>query len=160
MAADDLRARCILDRFEAGLADEDALRRALLERLFASFGEGAVVRPPFRCDYGSDIRIGRGTFLDFGRVVPDCGAVTTGDDVQIYTAARPLDAATRRSGLESARPVAIGDNVWLGGGAIVRPGVTICADTVVGAGSVVTRDLPPGVVAAGNPCRVLRPLPS
>ncbi len=166
MAADDLRARCILDRFEAGLADEDALRRALLAELFAAFGEGVVVRPPFHCDYGSNIRIGRGTFFNFGCVVLDCNAVSIGEDVQIgpavqiYTPDHPLDARTRRSGLESARPVTIGDNVWLGGGAIVCPGVTIGADTVVGAGSVVVRDLPPGVVAAGNPCRVLRPLPS
>jgi maltose O-acetyltransferase len=155
-----------MDRFHASLADEDALRSALLRELFAAFGEGAAVRPPFRCDYGSNIRIGRGTFVNYGCVMLDCNAITIGEDVQIgpavqiYTPDHPLDAGTRRSGLESARPVAIGDNVWLGGGAIVCPGVTIGADTVVGAGSVVVRDLPPGVVAVGNPCRVLRPLPA
>ncbi len=166
LVADHLRARRLMDRFHASLADEDALRSALLRELFAAFGEGAAVRPPFRCDYGSNIRIGRGTFVNYGCVMLDCNAITIGEDVQIgpavqiYTPDHPLDAGTRRSGLESARPVAIGDNVWLGGGAIVCPGVTIGADTVVGAGSVVVRDLPPGVVAVGNPCRVLRPLPA
>ncbi len=165
LVADHLRARRLMDRLDASLADEDALRLVLLRELFAAFGEGAVVRPGFRCDYGSNIRIGRGTFVNYGCVMLDCNTITIGDDVQIgpavqiYTLNHPLDAETRRSGLESARPVAIGDNVWLGSGAIVCPGVTIGADAVVGAGSVVVRDLPPGVVAAGNPCRVLRPLP-
>ena len=165
LVADHLRARRLLDRFNASLADEDAPRRDLLRELFAAFGEGAVVRPPFQCDYGSNIRIGRGTFVNYGCVMLDCNPVTIGEDVQIgtavqiYTPDHPLDAETRRSGLESARPVSIGNNVWLGGGAIVCSGVTIGADTVVGAGSVVVRDLPPGVVAAADPCRVLRALP-
>ena len=166
LVSDHLRARRLMDKFNASLADEEALRLALLRELFAALGEGAAVRPPFRCDYGSNIRIGRGTFVNYGCVMLDCNTITVGEDVQIgpavqiYTPDHPLDAAARRSGLESARPVVIGDNVWLGGGAIVCPGVTIGADTVVGAGSVVVRDLPPGVVAAGNPCRVLRALPS
>ena len=161
---DHLHDRSLMDRSNASLADEDALRLAVLRELFAAFGEGAVVRPPFQCDYGSNIRIGRGTFVNYGCVMLDCNTITIGEDVQIgpavqiYTPDHPLDAETRRSGLESARPVAIGDNVWLDGGAIVCPGVTIGADTVVGAGSVVVRDLPPGVVAVGCPCRVLRSL--
>lgn len=168
LMADHLRARRLMDRFNESLADEDALRLAVLRELFAAFGESAAVRPPFHCDYGSNIRIGRGTFVNCGCVMLDCNAIAIaiaiGEDVQIgpavqiYTPDYPLDPAARRSGLESARPVAIGDNVWPGGGAIVCPGVTISADTVVGAGSVVVRDLPPGVVAVGNPCRVLRSL--
>lgn len=164
LVADRLRAGRLLDRFNGSLADEEALRVAALRELFAGFGEGAAVRPSFRCDYGYNIRIGRGAFVNFDCVVLDCSTVTIGDAVQIgpavqiYTAEHPLDPAARRSGIESARPVAIGDNAWLGGGAIVCPGVTIGAGTVVGAGSVVVRDLPAGVVAVGNPCRVLRPL--
>ncbi len=164
LVADHLRARSLMDRFNASLADEEALRQALLREMFAAFGEGAVVRPPFHCDYGSNIRIGRGTFLNFGCVVLDCNAVTIGEDVQIgpavqiYTPDHPLDPAVRRSGLESARPVAIGDNVWLGGGVIVCPGVTIGENTVVGAGGVVVKDLPPGVLAVGNPARPIREL--
>lgn len=165
LLADHLRARRLLDRFNASPADEDALRLALLRELFAAVGEGAVVKPSFRCDYGSNIRIGRGAFVNYDCVMLDCNTITVGDGaqigpaVQIYTAEHPLDAETRRAGLESAWPVAIGANAWLGGGAIVCPGVTIGADTVVGAGSVVVRDLPAGVLAVGNPCRVLRPLP-
>lgn len=165
LMAEHRRARGLMDRLNASLADEEALRLDLLRELFAAFGEGAVVRPPFHCDYGSNMRIGRGTFVNYGCVMLDCNTITIGEDVQIapavqiYTPDHPLDAETRRSGLESARPVVIGDNVWLGGGAVVCPGVTIGKDTVVGAGSVVVRDLPPGVVAVGNPCRVVRPLP-
>ena len=162
LVADHLRARRLMDRINAAPADAEAERQALFQALFASFGEGAVIRPPFHCDYGSNIRIGRRSFVNYGCVMLDCGAITIGDDVQIgpavqiYTPDHPLDPAERRSGLESARPVVVGNNVWLGGGAIICPGVTIGADTVVGAGSVVVRDLPPGVVAVGNPCRVVR----
>jgi maltose O-acetyltransferase len=119
---------------------------------------------PFRCDYGYNVRIGANGFLNYDCVFLDCAPITIGHDAQIgpgvhvYTATHPTDPETRRSGLEYALPVTIEDNVWLGGGTIVRPGVTIGRDTVVGAGSVVTRPLPPGVVAAGSPCRVLRPL--
>jgi maltose O-acetyltransferase len=165
LVAGRLHARRFLDRFNASSAGEGDLRRSLLRALFEAFGEGAVVEPSFRCDYGYNIRMGRGAFVNYDCVFLDCNTIDIGDGaqigpaVQVYTADHPLDPRTRRSGLESARPVRIGDNVWLGGGAIVCPGVTIGADTVVGAGSVVVRDLPPGVVAAGNPCRLLRPLP-
>jgi maltose O-acetyltransferase len=121
-----------------------------------------VIQPSFRCDYGYNLLIGRNVFINYDCVFLDCNRITIGDDVQIgpavqiYTAQHPTDAETRRSGLESALPVTVGDNVWIGGGAILCPGVTIGADTVIGAGSVVTRDLPPGVIAVGNPCRVLR----
>jgi len=134
----------------------------LLVELFDTFATGAVLRPSFRCDYGSNISIGEDTFINYDCVFLDCNRITLGREVQIaprvqiYTATHPLDAATRRSKLEFALPVVIGDGAWIGGGALVCPGVTIGENTVVGAGSVVTRDLPAGVLAVGNPCRVLR----
>ena len=121
-------------------------------------------RMPFFCDYGTQLRIGARTFANFNLVALDVAPITIGEDVQIgpnvqlLTATHPLDAEPRRKKLESGRPIAIADNVWLGGGVIVCPGVSIGADTVVGAGAVVTRDLPARVLAVGNPARVVRPL--
>ena len=164
LVAEDLRAQELLFRFNMTRPGADDERRALLLELFAAFGTGAVLKPPFRCDYGSNISIGEETFINYDCVFLDCNRITIGRDVQIaprvqiYTATHPLDAATRRSKLEFALPVVVEDGAWLGGGAIVCPGVTIGENTVVGAGSVVTRDLPAGVLAVGNPCRVLRSL--
>jgi maltose O-acetyltransferase len=162
LADDHLRAQALLARFNASRADEDVLRLELLRELLGHLGEGAVVKPTLRCDYGCNVSIGARTFVNHDCVLLDCNRITMGAEVQIapgvhvYTATHPLDAATRRSGLEYALPVAVGDGVWLGGGAIVCPGVSIGENTVVGAGSVVTRSLPANVVAAGNPCRVIR----
>jgi maltose O-acetyltransferase len=164
LVAADLRAQELLYRFNATRPGADAERRALLVELFDTFAPGAVLRPSFRCDYGNNISIGEDTFINYDCVFLDCNRITLGREVQIaprvqiYTATHPLDAATRRSKLEFALPVVIGDGAWIGGGAIVCPGVTIGENTVVGAGSVVTRDLPAGVLAVGNPCRVLRTL--
>jgi maltose O-acetyltransferase len=138
-------------------------RHALLAEHFASVGEGVVIRPPFFCDYGYNLSVGANTFINFNCVILDVLPVRIGADcqigpaVQIYTADHPLDAEQRRSGLESGRPVSIGDNVWIGGGAIILPGVTIGDNAVVGAGSVVTRDVPAGAVVMGNPARVRQP---
>lgn len=146
---------------DADPADDDA-RRAVLEELLGEVGEGTVIRPPFRCDYGTQIRIGARSYANTGLVALDVAPITIGDDVQIgpgvqlLTPTHPLDAAARRSGWEAASPITVGDDVWLGGGAVVLPGVTIGDRTVVGAGSVVTRDLPSDVVAVGNPARVVR----
>jgi maltose O-acetyltransferase len=165
LVAADLRAQNLLFRFNLTPPDARDERRALLVDLFGSFGDSAVVRPSFRCDYGSNITIGEGTFINYDCVFLDCNCIVIGREVQIaprvqiYTATHPLDPATRRSSLEFALPVVVHDGVWLGGGVIVCPGVTIGENTVVGAGSVVTRDLPAGVLAVGNPCRVLRPIP-
>lgn len=159
-----LRAQALLDRFNDTSASEDALRRELLCSLFAAFGPGAVLKPPLRCDYGFNIAIGARTFVNYDTVLLDCNRITIGADVQIgpgvhiYTATHPLDLATRVSGVEAAHAVTIEDGVWLGGRAVVCPGVTIGAGTVVGAGSIVVRDLPRGVLAVGNPCRVVRRL--
>ncbi len=131
----------------------------LLERL-AAVGDGAVIRPPFHCDYGFNISLGMGVFLNFNCVILDVVEVTIGDKtqigpgVQILTADHPRDAAGRASGLEFGRPVHIGGNVWIGGGTIILPGVTIGDDALIGAGSVVTHDVPVGATAFGNPARV------
>ncbi|MFC7450418.1 sugar O-acetyltransferase [Rhodococcus daqingensis] len=156
----------LLDRFNATGADEDSLRLDLLGRLLGSIGEGSWIMPRFQCDYGSLITIGTNSFLNYDAILMDCAPITIGNDVsigpraQLLTALHPMsDHEARRQRWESAAPVVIGDNVWLGGGVIVCPGVTIGDDTVIGAGSVVTKDVPPRVFAAGNPCRVIRDLP-
>lgn len=158
------RAQRLLARFNGADPDiDDALRAETLAALLGALGEGAVVNPPFRCDYGAQIAIGARSFLNYGCVLLDCARIVIGEEVQIgpgvqlYTATHPIAAATRRAGWESALPIAIDDGAWLGGGVIVCPGVSIGENSVVGAGSVVTRSLPANVVAAGNPCRVLRP---
>lgn len=143
-----------------------AERRALLESLLGSVGDNVRIRAPFQCDLGYHITVGSGTFVNFGAVFLDMAPVDVGRDVQIgpyvqvLTSTHELDAERRRAGWERALPVTIGDTVWLGGGVIVCPGVTIGRDTVVGAGAVVTRDLPPGVLAVGNPARIVRTLES
>ena len=137
-------------------------RRNLLTELLGAFGEGSEIRPPLQCDYGYQTFFGARSFANWGLVSLDVATVTIGDDVQIgpnvqlLTATHPLEPGARKDKWEAAEPIVIGDNVWLGGGVIVCPGVTIGADTVVGAGSVVTRDLPSGVIAVGSPARVIR----
>jgi maltose O-acetyltransferase len=122
-------------------------------------GQGAEIRPPFFCDYGFNIRLGAGAFLNFNCVILDVVDVTIGDGtqigpaVQIYAADHPRDPEQRRSGLELGRPVHIGRNVWIGGGAIILPGIRVGDDAVIGAGSVVTKDVPAGVTVRGNPAR-------
>jgi maltose O-acetyltransferase len=156
------RAQRLLDRFNSTGVDHPDARRALLTELLESFGAGAEILPPLRCDYGYTTSVGVRTFINYGAVILDPAYVRIGADVQIgpnvqlLTATHPIDAATRRERWESADRITIEDGAWLGGGVIVCPGVTIGADAVIGAGSVVTRDIPRGVVAMGNPCRVIR----
>lgn len=139
-------------------------RRALLKELLGGFGEDSEIRPFLRCDYGYQTTIGARTFINWGVILLDVATITIGDDVQmgpnvqLLTATHPIEPQPRKDKWEAAEPIVIGDNVWLGGGVIVCPGVTIGADSVVGAGAVVTRDLPPGVVAVGSPARVIREL--
>ncbi len=136
--------------------------RAILRELLGSIGRNFWIQPPFYCDYGSNIHIGDHFFANYGCVILDPGEVTIGDHVflaprvSIYTATHPIDAGVRNSELEYAKPVRIGSSVWIGGNSAINPGVTIGDNVVVGSGSVVTKDLPSGVIAAGNPCRVLR----
>ena len=162
LAADTARAQRLLDRYNATLHDEQDERDALLRELLGGVGEGVVVKPSFRCDYGSPITIGAGTFVNYDCVMLDVAPIAIGaacqiaTRVQLLTATHPIDPEPRRLGWESGAPIALGDNVWLGGGVIVCPGVTIGSDTVVGAGAIVTRDLPAGVVALGAPARAVR----
>jgi maltose O-acetyltransferase len=161
IAALHLRAVALTEASEATPGADPEARRRILEELLGAVGPGTEVRAPFRCDYGTNIRIGARVFVNFGLVALDVAAIAIGDDaqigpnVQLLTASHPLDADLRRARWESARPISIGDNVWLGGGVIVLPGVAVGRDAVVGAGAVVTRDVPDGAVVAGNPARPL-----
>jgi maltose O-acetyltransferase len=147
-------------RYNATLSASDADRRDLLQELLAEAGDGVVIRPPFHCDYGYNIRIGPDVFFNFNCVVLDVVAVTVGartqigPAVQIYTADHPRDPTVRRTGVEFGRPIRIGQDVWIGGAAIILPGVTIGDNAVIGAGSVVTRDVPADSTARGNPARI------
>ena len=142
--------------------DARAERTALLRGLFGRTGEHLHIEEPFHCDLGYNIEVGEWFYANYNCVILDVCRVTIGDNVMfapnvaIYAAGHPVHPAARNSGYEYGQPVAIGNNVWLGGNTVVTPGVTIGDNVVVGAGSVVTRDIPANVVAAGNPCRVLR----
>jgi maltose O-acetyltransferase len=159
LQADAAKAKAWMSRYNASMAASADERRRLLRELLAAVGDGAVVRPPFFCDYGYNIRLGEGVFLYFNCVILDVVQVTIGactqigPAVQIYAADHPRDAAARKTGAEFGRPVSIGANVWIGGGAIILPGVTIGDDAVIGAGAVVTRDVASGKTVVGNPAR-------
>lgn len=156
------QARRLCERINAALAD-DTVTRPLFMELLGRGGDTAIIQPPFYCDYGWNIELGTRVFFNFNCVILDICPVRIGDysmfgpAVQIYGAMHPLDAMERR-GREYGKPVEIGSDVWVGGGAIILPGVRIGSRSVIGAGSVVTRDIPAGVFAAGNPCRVIRQL--
>jgi maltose O-acetyltransferase len=155
------RARDLCQDLNATRERDQEIRRTILKQLFGQGGESVCMQPPFFCDYGSNILLGERVFFNFNCVVLDVCAVKVGDftlfgpAVQIYTATHPMSAVLRRE-QEFAKPIEIGSDVWVGGGAIVCPGVKIGSRSVIGAGSVVTRDIPTGVFAAGNPCRVIR----
>lgn len=162
LVAERQAAAIWLARYNASSAQPDAAQAAILAERLNHVGEGAVIRPPFHCDYGFNIRVGDGVFLNFNCVLLDVAAITIGDGTQIgpgvhiYAADHPHDPAQRAQLLELGRPVNIGRNVWIGGGAIILPGVTIGDDAIIGAGSVVTRDVQPGQTVAGNPARALK----
>lgn len=162
LAADARRVAEWMDRYNGSIATTQRDHAALLREMLAEVGEGAYIRPPFHCDYGFNISLGKGVFLNFNCVILDVVKVTIGDrthigpGVQILTADHPRDPAQRRAGLEFGRPVIIGADVWIGGGAIILPGVTIGDGAIVGAGAVVTRDVPAGVTVMGNPARARR----
>lgn len=157
------RARDLCQVLNATREADRAVRRQVLAELFGRGGDSAWIQPPFHCDYGSNIRLGERVFFNFNCCVLDVCEVTVGDftlfgpNVQIYTPMHPMDHALRRR-QEYGKPVSIGQDVWVGGGAILCPGVTVGSRSVIGAGSVVTRDVPDDVFAAGNPCRVIRPV--
>lgn len=159
IAADHQAALEWTERYNAAATLPASTREALLREGLGSVGAGAVVRPPFHCDYGYNIHLGSGVFLNFNCVILDVVKVVIGDGtqigpgVQILTADHPRDPAMRATALESGQPIGIGRNVWIGGGALILPGVTIGDDAIIGAGSVVTRDVPAGATVAGNPAR-------
>lgn len=143
---------------------QHAEKMALFNRLFHTQQSDFHIELPFNCDYGYNIRFGKNFYTNYNCTLLDCAPITIGDNVMfapnvsLFTAAHPLDAEKRNAGLEFALPITIGNNVWIGGNTVVLPNVTIGDNTVIGAGSVVTKDIPPNCVAAGNPCRVLRPI--
>jgi maltose O-acetyltransferase len=162
LCADRRRARLLCKAFNETRDDEPEERMRLIDELIPFAGKGVWIEPPFFCDYGHNIALGDKVFFNFNCVVLDVAPVRIGSGVlfgpavQIYAATHPLRAAERRTGLELSGAIEIGDEAWIGGGAIVCPGVRIGARSVIGAGSVVTRDIPDDVFAAGNPCRVVR----
>ncbi len=152
----------LMDAFNASRSSDPGRRRELLEALLGTVGVDVEVRPPVYVDYGNHVSLGAGTFLNFGCQLADVAEIVLGEAVQVgpyvqfLTPIHPVDPVARRDRWERAAPIRVEDNVWIGGGAIVLPGVTIGADTVVGAGAVVTKDLPPRVLAVGNPARLVR----
>lgn len=164
LAEMNARALDLMDAYNATTVRQGPLRRQLLEQLLGSVGQDTEIRPPLYVDYGSRITFGDRCFANFGLVALDVAPITIGDDVQLgpnvqlLTPTHPLEPGPRRDKWEAAQPIRIGDNVWIGGGAIVLPGVTIGDNTVVGAGAVVTKDLPADVVAVGNPARAVKRL--
>ncbi|HEU5472542.1 MAG TPA: sugar O-acetyltransferase [Actinophytocola sp.] len=159
-----LCAMAIMEAYNRSPAHDPDARHRLLTELLGGIGEDTALRPPLYVDYGRNITVGARSFANFGLVALDVAPIRIGDDVQIgpnvqlLTPTHPVEPQPRREKWEAAEPIVIEDNVWLGGGAIVLPGVTIGANTVVGAGAVVPRDLPPNVVAVGNPARIVRHL--
>ena len=152
----------LADAYHRAAVEDESGARPLLEELLGFLGEDAFVKPPLFVDYGENIRVGARTFINYNLTALDVAAITIGEDcqigpnVQLLTPTHPVAPQPRRDRLEAARPITIGNNVWLGGGVIVCPGVTIGDDSVIGAGAVVVRDIPAGVIAVGNPARVLR----
>ncbi|AET94006.1 acetyltransferase (plasmid) [Burkholderia sp. YI23] len=158
--ADQAAARAWMARFNGAIDMPLSERYELLQERLATIGTDSMIRPPFHCDYGFNISLGAGVFLNYNCIILDVVQVEIGDmtqiatGVQILTADHPRDPAVRAAGLEFGRPVRIGRNVWIGAGAIILPGVTIGDDALIGAGSIVTRDVPAGATAVGNPARV------
>lgn len=161
LAAEQRQRRILMDAYNAVPAIQAEDRRAAMRELFGAVGHEANVRSPVYVDYGFNVRLGAHAFLNFGCVLLDVAAIEIGEDtqigpnVQILTADHPRDPRERETGVERGIPVKIGRNVWIGGGAIILPGVTVGDDAIIGAGAVVTRDVPEGATVAGNPARVL-----
>lgn len=158
------KARNLCHKFNQTNEDEKSLRREILHKLLGTAGDNLNIHPSFHCDYGFPIFIGDNFYANYDCIILDVAPVTIGDNVMfgprvcVYAAGHPLDAEVRSSGVELGKPVTIGNNVWVGGNTVINPGVTIADNVVIGSGSVVTKDIPANVIAAGNPCRVIRPL--
>jgi len=164
LVADRERARELTERFNRTAAGEADERREVLDSLFGSIEGSCHVEPPFRCDYGYNVSVGDGFYANFDCVILDVCEVDVGagcllgPGVHVYTATHPLDPEPRAAGVESGEPVTVGDNVWVGGRAVLNPGVTVGDDAVIASGAVVTEDVPAGVVVGGNPAAVVREL--
>jgi maltose O-acetyltransferase len=162
LSNDRVRTRLLLKNLNESREDQPEERTRILKDLIPDAGEALWLQPPFYCDYGYNIKAGERVFFNFNCVVLDVAPVTIGSrtmfapNVQIYTATHPIDPVERSSGKEYAKPITIGNDVWVGGSTVICPGVTIGDRSVIGAGSVVTKDIPSDVIAAGNPCRVIR----
>jgi len=164
LTAERRRARDLCRSLNESHDNEQELRNRIIRELFGSAGDAVWIEPPFYCDYGSNITLGSKVFFNFNCVILDPASVIIGSNVlfgpavQVYTATHPMSASERLTYLEFSRPVKVGSDVWVGGGAIICPGVCIGSRSVIGAGSVVTHDIPAGVFASGNPCRIIRQL--
>lgn len=164
LSSERVKARLLLKALNDSREDEEEKRNGILKELLPHSGKDFWLQPPFYCDYGTNIIIGDGVFFNFNCVVLDVMQVSIGSrtmfgpNVQIYTATHPINFRERASGLEYAKPISIGEDVWIGGSVVICPGVTIGDRSVIGAGSVVTKDIPSDVFAAGNPCKVIRSL--
>lgn len=159
-----LNAKRITRLLNGTLETERSRRQALVQELFARAGEGSYIEPPFHCDYGCNTHVGENFYCNYDCVFLDCGEIRIGDNVMLgpkvalYAVGHPIDPVVRSYGHDYPVPITIGSSVWIGGSCVICPGVTIGDNTVIGAGSVVTKDIPANVVAAGNPCRVIRPI--
>ena len=159
-----LKTRLLIKELNDSREDQSEERSRIVKELIPDAGEGLWIQPPFYCDYGTNLKVGEKVFFNFNCVVLDVALVTIGSrtlfgpNVQIYTATHPMNYKQRASGLEFAKPIIIGEDVWIGGSAVICPGVTIGDRSVIGAGSVVTKDIPSDAFAAGNPCSVIRSL--
>lgn len=162
LLGDRRRARLLLKALNDTNDEQQEERNRIIKELIPAIGQGILIEPPFYCDYGSNITLGNRVYFNFNCVVLDVARVEIGSDVlfgptvQIYTAIHPLSSKERKLGLELGKQIVIGDDVWVGGGTIICPGVRIGARSVIGAGSVVTKNIEEGVIAVGNPCRVIR----
>ena len=162
LVGERLFAKELLFQFNNSRPVEVEARNAILQKLFGKTGANFYVEPPFRCDYGYNIEIGDNFYANYNLVILDCASVKIGDNVfiapnvGIYTAGHPIHSDLRNQELEFALPIEIGNSVWIGGNVVINPGIKIGDNTVIGSGSVVTKNIPPNVVAVGNPCKVLR----
>lgn len=165
LVADRRQARRLTERFNRSGIDDLDIRKGVLAELFGSTGDAYYLEPTFKCDYGYNIHLGERFFANFDCVFLDICPITFGDDcmlgpgVHVYTATHPLDPTERISGLEYGKPVTVGHRVWIGGGAILNPGVTVGDDAVIASGAVVTKDVPARAVVGGNPAKVIKFIP-